>query len=89
MPGRDSYGPDICADADGPYVHFEVRRLLHHVPRTLPAVYFRFASEQDVRSFSVNVRITAANMRQPETRTLHIQVVPLTHVNAPAPPEDE
>jgi hypothetical protein len=67
-------GPNISGDGANQVVQYGIRRVKHHVPCALPKVYFQFASDADVRSFASNARIVAANIRNPETISLHVEV---------------
>ena len=79
-------GPNISVGDDGPAeVHWTVKRAKHHVPVALPAVYFQFASTQGVASFSIDVRLVAANMRKPRTAALHVEITVGDRREPPAP----
>jgi hypothetical protein len=67
-------GPNISGDGGNQVVQYGIRRVKHHVPCALPKVYFQFGSDAQIRSFAANVRIVAANIRNPETMSLHVEV---------------
>ncbi len=75
-------GPNILED-EPQSVRYTVKRVKHHVPCELPIVYFQFASDDDVRSFTVTYRLVAANIREPKSNDLHIK---LSVSSAPEPP---
>jgi len=60
---------------------------MHHVPCELPVVYFQFDSDDAVASFTLNVRLVAANIRKPNDVALHVEVVRAEKVAPPPPPE--
>ena len=76
-------GPNIAAD-DNTEVQYAVRRVKHHVPCTLPNVYFQFESD-DVASFAINYRLVAANIREPREATLNVKITLGDPVPAPNP----
>ena len=51
--------PDV--EGEGRRIEFTVKRVKHHVPCPLDEVYFQFASNDDIRSFTINCRLVAAN----------------------------
>lgn len=83
QPAANEDGPNI--DGDGQGVQYGIERVKHHVPCELPVVYFQFASEEAVASFTLNVRIVAANIRKPSERTLQLQIVREEPIAAPEP----
>jgi hypothetical protein len=95
-PGANEDGPNISGEGREQRVQYGIKRVKHHVPCTLPPVYFQFASDDAVGSFTVDVRIVAANIRKPAQRTLEIQLTLEEPVPAPEPadllfpqPEDD
>ena len=68
-------------------VQYGVKRVMHHVPCELPVVYFQFNSDADVSSFTMNVRLVAANIRKPKTSSLHVEVTRAAPVASPVPGE--
>jgi hypothetical protein len=90
-------GPAVQANEDGPNisdgpdqrVQYAIRRVMHHVPCELPAVYFQFDSDDAVAPFTVNVQLVAANIRKPTTSALHVEMLRPEPVLPPAPPEPE
>jgi hypothetical protein len=88
VPARDIGGP-VITDDDLQRVEYWTKRVTHHVPCAFSAVHFQFRSDESVSSFSINCRLVAANIREPITRALHIELS-VTESEAPAPPlEDE
>ena len=89
--------PEINANEDGPNVSDEpdqrvqygVKRVMHHVPCELAVVYFQFDSDDAVASFTMNVRLVAANIQKPRTDALHVEIVHAEPVAPPPPPEPE
>jgi hypothetical protein len=62
-------------------------RVMHHVPCELPPLYFQFDADEDVASFTVNVRLVAANIRKPKTTALNVEVRLPDLAEPPLPPE--
>lgn len=85
--GANENGPNIFAENSNQTVQYGIRRVKHHVPCQLPAVYFKFNSEADVGSFTVNAKLVAANIRKPRTDALHVQVSRSVAVAPPLPTE--
>lgn len=85
MPDAPIDGPNIPED-DPTQARYVIKRVKHHVPCELPKVYFQFATDSDVSSFSINYRLVAANIRQPREHSLHIK---LSQEAAGAPPTPE
>jgi hypothetical protein len=83
---RNEDGPNIL---DGPpqRVQYAVKRVMHHVPCGLPAVYFQFEDDDAIGSFTLHVRLVAANIRVPRTDPLHVLVKRTGPVPPPLPPE--
>lgn len=83
---RNEDGPNI---SDGPpqRVQYGVRRVMHHVHCELPVVYFQFESDEAIASFTLNVRLVAANIRKPRTDPLHVEVKRAEPMAPPPPPE--
>jgi hypothetical protein len=73
-PAANEDGPNISGEDSEQRVQYSIKRVIHHVPCELPVVYFQFNSDADVRSFSVNVRLIAANIRRPQTGSLQVEV---------------
>lgn len=67
-------GPHISGDDSGQRVQYIVKRVKHHVPCELPVVYFQFGADEDIGSFTVHVRLVAANITEPSMRTLDVKV---------------
>jgi hypothetical protein len=82
-PDRNMHGPAITND-DRQRVEYWTKRVTHHVPCAFSRVHFQFRSDEAVRSFSINYRLVAANIREPITRALHIKLS-VTEGEAPAP----
>ena len=80
-------GPNISDDAPNPRVHYSAKRVKHHVRCKLPEVYFRFESDEAVRSFRINVRLVAANIRKPQDDALHVEIERAAPGAPPPPPE--
>ena len=66
-------------------VRYTVKRVKHHVPCELSAVYFQFDSDEDVRCFTVKYRLVAANIREPKWNDLHIKLSVSTAAEPPSP----
>lgn len=79
-------GPNIPED-DPRTVQYTLKRVKHHVPCELPAVFFQFASDEDVASFTVNYRLVAANIREPKKDGLHVKLSVSDPVEPPSPDE--
>ena len=79
-------GPHISEDGRAE-VHYAVRRAMHHVPCPLPKIYFQFAADRDVASFTIHYKLVAANIRERREDRLHIKVERPEAVAAPPPPE--
>lgn len=56
----------------------------HHVPCLLPAVYFQFAGDGEVSSFTICYTLVAANIRERQKGALHVRIRP-DAVPAPSP----
>jgi hypothetical protein len=76
-------GPE-CAPA--PRVSID-RGKATRVACELPVVYFQFDSDDAVGSFTVNVRLVAANIRKPSAAALHVVVTRAESGAPPLPPE--
>jgi len=85
QPAANEDGPNILEEGSGQRVQYGIKRVKHHVPCELPAVYFQFDTDADVRSFRVIVRLVAANIRKPKDAFLDVQVTRKT-AEAPPPP---
>ena len=79
---RDSDGPNV-SEAEPKCVEYWEKRVTHHVPRELSPVYFQFTADETVGSFSINYRLVAANIREPQKGTVHVK---LSLGEAQAPP---
>jgi hypothetical protein len=55
------------------------------VPCELPVVYFQFESDEAVASFTVQVKLVAANIRKPAQRSLNVEVLRAEPVAPPEP----
>jgi hypothetical protein len=86
-PAVNENGPDISDDGTQPQVRYTVKRAKHHVPCELPVVYFQFESDATARSFTIDVRLFAANIREPTTGALHVQVTREAPAAPPLPAE--
>ena len=84
-PSANEQGPNISGDDGDQVVQYAVKRVKHHVPCTLPVVYFQFVSEHAIGSFSVNARLVAANITEPAKSTLSIEVVCVLPIDPPPP----
>ena len=84
-PAANEDGPNISRERAEQRVQYSIKRVIHHLPCELPVVYFQFNSDADVRSFNVNVRLVAANIRKPETGSLQVQVTRSAPVAPSAP----
>ena len=80
-------GPNISNQGGGQRVQYAVKRVIHHVPIALPAVYFQFNADDVTSSFTVNVQLVAANIRKPKDGALHVEVRLPDLVDPPLPPE--
>lgn len=90
-PAANEDGPNISGEDSEQRVQYGIKRVKHHVPCELPVVYFQFNSDADVSSFTVNVRLVAANIRKPEIGSLHVEVTRAAPAAPPVPgePDDE
>ena len=79
---RDSDGPNV-SEAEPKCVEYWEKRVTHHVPRELSPVYFQFTADETVGSFSINYRLVAANIPEPQKGTVHVK---LSLGEAQAPP---
>ena len=79
---RDSDGPNV-SEAEPKCVKYWEKRVTHHVPRELSPVYFQFTADETVGSFSIDYRLVAANIREPQKGTVHVK---LSLGEAQAPP---
>jgi hypothetical protein len=84
-PAANEDGPNISGEGSEERVQYTIKRVIHHVPCELPIVYFQFNSDADVRSFNVNVRLVAANIRKPKTGSLQVEVTRSAPAAPPAP----
>ena len=84
-PAANEDGPNISGEGSEQRVQYSIKRVIHHVPCELPIVYFQFNLDSDVRSFNVNVRLVAANIRKPKTSSLNVEVTRSAPVAPPAP----
>jgi hypothetical protein len=66
-------GPNIRED-DASDVEYTVRRVKHHVPCELPVVYFQFAGDADIASFTINYKLVAANIPKPQEGRLNVRI---------------
>jgi hypothetical protein len=82
-------GPNIQATQPNQRVHYSAKCVKHHVPCKLPEVYFRFESDEAVRSFRINVRLVAANIRKPQDDALHVEIERAAPGAPPPPPEPD
>ena len=80
-------GPNISGEEGDQRVQHAVNRVMHHVPIELPEVYFQFDADDVVASFTVNVRLVAANIRKPKNDSLYVEVRLPDVVDPPVPPE--
>ena len=78
--------PNLLED-ESHRVRYSVARVKHHIPDSLPVVYFQFASDQDVRSFTLTYCLVAANIREPKRNDLHIKLGVSTATEPPSPDE--
>lgn len=74
-------GPSI-GEEDPSRVEYTVRRVKHHVPCALPAVYFQFENDTDVASFAITFELVAANIPKPQSGALNVRIT----LEPPAPP---
>ena len=84
---RDSDGPNV-SEAEPKCVKYWENRVTHHVPRELSPVYFQFTADETVGSFSINYRLVAANIREPQEGTVHVKLS-LGEAQAPPVPGSE
>ena len=84
---RDSDGPNV-SEAEPKCVEYWEKRVTHHVPRELSPVYFQFTADETVGSFSIKYRLVAANIREPQTGTVHVKLS-LGEAQAPPVPGSE
>jgi hypothetical protein len=82
-------GPNVLGEVPDQRVQYGVKRVKHHVPCELSEVYFRFASDEAIRSFAINVRLVAANIRRPKDDALHIEIRRAATSAPPPPPEPD
>ena len=85
-------GPNISGEAPDQRVQYGAKRVKHHVPCQLPELYFRFESDEAVRSFTINVRLVAANIRKPKDDALHVEIeraAPGAPPSLPEPDEEQ
>ena len=82
LASRDSDGPNV-SEAEPKCVEYWEKRVTHHVPRELSPVYFQFTADETVGSFSINYRLVAANISEPQKGTVHVK---LSLGEAQAPP---
>ncbi len=80
-------GPNISGEGADQRVQYSVKRVMHHVSCELPAVYFQSNADDVVRSFTLNVRLVAANIRKPKTASLHVEVRLPEVIDPPLLPE--
>ena len=83
----DSNGPNV-SEAEPKCVEYWEKRVTHHVPRELSSVYFQFTADETVGSFSINYRLVAANIREPQKGTVHVKLS-LGEAQAPPVPGSE
>jgi hypothetical protein len=88
-PALNEDGPNISGKDGDQGVQYTVRRVKHYVPCILPVVYFQFDSDEDIASFTVQVRLVAANITEPAERTLDVEVVRAELAEPSAPPAEE
>ena len=84
---RDSDGPNV-SEAEPKCVEYWGKRVTHHVPRELSPVYFQFTADETVGPFSINYRLVAANIREPQKGTVHVKLS-LGEAQAPPVPGSE
>ena len=84
---RDSDGPNV-SEAEPKCVEYWEKRVTHHVPRELSPVYFQFTADETVGSFSINYRLVAANIHEPQKGTVHVKLS-LGEAQAPPVPGSE
>ena len=86
LPVRDDpiHGPIIREDEPAS-VRYTVKRVKHHVPCDLPAVFFQFDSDEEVRSFTVRYRLLAANVQEPKSNDLHVKLAVAPVMEPPSP----
>lgn len=91
QPVANEDGPNISGEGSEQRIQYGIKRVKHHVPCELPVVYFQFNSDADVSSFTVNVRLVAANIRKPQTGSLQVEVTRAEPAAPPLPggPDDE
>jgi len=77
-------GPNI--DDDAAETEFTVRRVKHSVPCELPMVYFQFSTDADVASFTIDYKLVAANLPEPQEGTLNVRIA-LGPLQSPPPPD--
>lgn len=82
-------GPNISGESPDQRVRYRAKRVKHHVPFELPEIYFRFASDEAVRSFTINVRLVAANIRKPMDDALDVEIHRAKPGSPPPPPEPD
>ena len=79
-------GPNILED-EPHNVRYTVERVKHHMPCDLPVAYFQFDSDADVRSFTMQYRLVAANIREPKSDGLHVKLSVSAAMEPPSPAE--
>ena len=84
-PWANVKGPDV--EGEGRRIEFTVKRVKHHVPCPLDEVYFQFASNDDIRSFTIHCRLVAANLRTPKVVALEVKVATSKGEEPPDPPQ--
>ena len=86
LPVRDDpiRGP-ITREDEPASVRYTVKRVKHHVPCDLPAVFFQFDSDEEVRSFTLGYRLVAANVQEPKSNDLHVKLEVAPVVEFPSP----
>jgi hypothetical protein len=84
----ETYGPAITGQ-NPVTVEYRHSRVTHHVPVDLEKLFFRFNSNEAIRSFTIQYRLIAANIPEPHNGTLHVKVSVGEPVPVPAiSPED-
>jgi hypothetical protein len=87
--GANVHGPNVSGEGSNHRVQYDITRVKHHVPCQLPIVYFQFDSDEVVTSFTVNVRLVAANIPKPTTGSLNVEVTRTAPVAPPYPKEPD
>jgi hypothetical protein len=88
-PFANEDGPNISGEQGNERVQYRVKRVKHHVPCELPAIYFQFSTDDVVESFRINARLLAANIPAPKTAVLHVEVTLAEPGDPPVPPEPD